>query len=399
MRDLIFRVAACLVLAGLMSGCGDNGPGPQGVNFNNVSSASVVIGQPDFASGAPNQGGVPAANTLRYPFGNPIVVGGMLYLPDTENNRILVYNSVPTTNNPLADFVLGQPDFSSSAIGDSATSLNYPTTLKYYNGKMIAGDLLNNRVLIWNSVPRTAGVPADVVVGQAGFGVSSAATTQTRMWNPSDIEVVNGKLIVADRNNNRVLIWNTLPTTNGAPADLVLGQADFTSGAANAGNPTPTAGTLYMPFGVCSDGTRLLVTEHGNHRVLVWNTFPTVNGAPADLVLGQPDFTHNARNNGHPGPDAASMFSPTYITSNGTQLFVADTYNHRILVWNTFPTMNFQPADKVMGQVDFTHGALNGGNPLPSSKTLYLPAGLYLYGSKLFVSDYRNSRCLIFQGR
>ena len=35
--------------------------------------------------------------------------------------------------------------------------------------------------------------------------------------------------MVADTDNNRVLIWNSIPTTNGANADLVLGQDNFTT--------------------------------------------------------------------------------------------------------------------------------------------------------------------------
>jgi len=31
------------------------------------------------------------------------------------------------------------------------------------------------------------------------------------------------------------------------------------------------------------------------------------------------------------------------VFSNGTQLFVDDQMNNRILVWNTFPTANFTP--------------------------------------------------------
>ena len=38
-----------------------------------------------------------------------------------------------------------------------------------------------------------------------------------------------------------------------------------------------------------SDGTRLFIADGGNDRVLVFNHIPTQNGAEADIVLGQPD--------------------------------------------------------------------------------------------------------------
>jgi hypothetical protein len=277
--------------------------------------------------------------------------------------------------------------------------LFFPASVKYYNGKLIVGDLMNNRVLIWNTVPTTFGVPSDVVVGQTGFATKIFATTKSSLSTPSDIEVVNGKLIVSDRDNNRILIWNNIPTTNGVSADLVLGQGDFNHNAINGGNSTPTASNLFMPYGLWSDGTRLVVTDFSNNRVLIWNTFPTTNGAPADLVLGQSDFTHNLSNGGFNTPTASTLQEPSHVTSNGTQLFLSDTYNNRVLIWNTFPTANAQPADRVLGQSDFTHNSSNVGNFIPSARTLSLPSGLYLFEKKLLVIDYSNNRCLFFQAR
>ena len=115
--------------------------------------------------------------------------------------------------------------------------------------------------------------------------------------------------------------------------DLVLGQPDFTTCGANTGGLS--ASSLYRPEGVWSDGTRLLVADADNARVLLWTTFPTANGEPADVVLGQPDFTSNAA-----AVTAAGMdWAPT-VTSNGTQIAVADCDANRVLVWNAFPTAN-----------------------------------------------------------
>ncbi len=402
MRNVIRGALLCLAFAGLLSGCGDGGGksgGVQTLNFSNFTSAAQVIGQPDFTSNAPNQGGAAGANTLFHPFGNPLVVNGRLYLPDNENNRILGFNSVSTTNNVSADFVLGQSDFTSTASGTAADALSLPSSVKYYNGKMIVCDFLNNRILIWNTIPTTSGVPADVVVGQTDFSTNSPATTQAGLSSPIELEVADGKLIVADRDNNRVLIWNTIPTANGTPADLVLGQNDFTSGSTNGGNANPSASTLAGPYGVWSDGTRLIVCDFGNHRVLIWKSFPTTNGAPADIVLGQSDFSHIEPNAGNAIPTAATLSRPAHITSNGVQLFLSDTFNNRVLIWNSFPTANFQAADRVLGQSVFTQNASNAGNSSPSAKTLSFPSGLYIYGKKLFVSDYSNNRCLIFQAQ
>ena len=49
------------------------------------------------------------------------------------------------------------------------------------------------------------------------------------MRGPQGVWIQNGRLYVADTQNNRVLIYNQIPTANGASADVVLGQPDFTT--------------------------------------------------------------------------------------------------------------------------------------------------------------------------
>jgi len=380
--------------------------------LSTFQAASVEIGQPDFMSSSGNQ--TPAANTLRYPVGSPVVGNGVLYISDNQNNRILGFNSVPTSNHASADFVLGQTSFAYNGSGSQADQLYNPETLRVSGGKLFAVDRGNARILIWNTLPTTTAAAADVVVGQSTFGISTTACTNSTLSHPDSVEVAGGKLIVTDTQNNRVLIWNTIPTTNGAAADVVLGQGDFTHCAVNddaqTGNysSASTARTVYEPQGVWSDGTRLIVSDTYNYRVLIWNTIPTTNFKPADLVLGQADFTHNMYNDDNQDgisdatPSARTVFNPTAVDSDGTQLFLVDIGNNRVLIWKTIPTASFTPADMVLGQGDFTHSTVNDDNQDGSqdancsARTLYVPNGVYAYGGQLFVSDAWNSRVLIF---
>ena len=71
----------------------------------------------------------------------------------------------------------------------------------------------------------------------------------------------NGKMFVADRNNNRVLVYNHVPTANGMVADLAIGQPDLTSNAAG------TSGTaLNRPYAAYCMANKLFVVEQGNNR-------------------------------------------------------------------------------------------------------------------------------------
>ena len=112
---------------------------------------------------------------------------------------------------------------------------------------------------------------------------------------PRGVWVVENKLIVADTGQNRIFIWNEIPQTEYARPDVVLGQMETNDTGRNSGKRL-SAKTLQYPSGIWSDGKKLIVADAWNHRVLIWNTFPTQNGQAADVVLGQPDFEHNLPN-------------------------------------------------------------------------------------------------------
>src|SRR3989304_7771817 len=92
-------------------------------------NASLVVGQQNFTSGSANQGGSAAANTLQSPV-SAVVTGSKLIMSESANNRVLIFNSIPTTNNASADVVIGQPDFTSNSTNQggsaAANTLNSP---------------------------------------------------------------------------------------------------------------------------------------------------------------------------------------------------------------------------------------------------------------------------------
>ena len=200
-----------------------------------------------------------------------------------------------------------------------------------------------------------------------------------------------GKLLVTDSGNNRVLIYSTTPSNNNSLPDLVLGQPNFTSCTVPL---STTASTLEAPSSVWTDGIKVVVADSNTNRVLIWNSFPTSNGQPADVVLGQADKTSSLKNEGNGNfPSAASLNFPTSVVSNGTQLFVFDGYNGRIMIWNSFPTVDNTPADQVLGAANLTTET----GQQTTSTTFYSGGAVSLDSSHLLVTDYQNSRVLIFE--
>src|SRR6185369_13453390 len=81
---------------------------------------------------------------------------------------------------------------------------------------------------------------------------------------------------------------------------------------------------------------RIYVTEHLNHRVMVFNEAASLgNGAEASNVLGQTNFTTGTPNT--VGLSGATLNYPfkVFYDSTSDVLWVADTYNHRVLMYGT----------------------------------------------------------------
>lgn len=419
-----FKLGSGLLLVAaiqLLTACGGSSSStpPTETGFSGKAStfqrADFVIGQPDFVTGSAPAS--PTADTVA-----SIMNGsgsGPLYLPDEYNNRVLGYHQIPDVQQAAADFVLGQADFTSNASGSNADQLNRPNVVVEAGNQLFVSDYGNHRVLIFDPAPQTGPTSAQLVIGQTGFGSNDPGCSSSSLRRPHAIAVVDGKLIVSDNGNHRVLIWNSIPESNGQPADLVLGQDSFTECAVNAGGyATASAGSLHNPTGIWSDGTRLAVVDSDNSRILIWNSFPTAEDKLPDLVLGQSNFTNNTENDdnqdGEPDtvPDSdqkiasARTFYFPYgqIVFNGKQFFVPDSDNMRVLAWNGFPTRNFQPADVVLGQSDFTRLTKNDDNQddvsdgAPSARTFNSPYGLSLVNNRyLIVGDYGNHRALVFK--
>ena len=363
-------------------------PIPQG--FQNGQAARLVLGQANFSDitfgTTPSRLGAISGITLA---GNKLIVADSSYLAPPNNNRILIYHDFAIFKNweggnlLEANVVLGQPDFTSSDPGTTRDRMNQPVAVVSDGTRLFVAEWGNNRVLIFNRIPETNGAAADVVVGQDGFSTSDFGTARNRLRRPNSVSTDGTRLFIADTLNSRVLIYSRIPAQNGAPADVVLGQPNFDRGQA-----LPTAAnTLSSPMSITTDGRRLIISDLGNNRILIYNQIPTENGAMADVVVGQPDFASNGAGN-----TATSLNFPRYAYSDGQRLLVVDSGNNRILIYNQIPTSNGAPADVVLGQADLV-GLLESC----AASNLAVPYAAFHEGNKLFVSDSFNRRILAFQ--
>ena len=271
------------------------------------------------------------------------------------------------------------------------------------DGSLWVSDTGHHRVLGWHRAPTADNLPADIRLGQPAFdreGRNARGSTKADTLNvPTGIAACgpHGEgLAVADAWNHRVLIWHTRPTLSHARPDVVLGQADFDHGESNRGQALPSAASLFWPYCVSWDGARLWVADTGNRRVLMWNGLPQHDGAPADLVLGQDDFGHRDENGGGT-PSAASMRWPHAISFPNGGLCVADAGNNRLMLWRQPPAENNRPCDLMVGQAGVDHVEHNQASYYPDAACLNMPYGATVAGDLLVVADTANSRLLAWR--
>lgn len=434
-------------------------------NFVNGQAARAVLGQYTFTFGGATPG-IPTVVPGQQIFGGLSGLAwsnGTLYIADSnsigavpEDNRVLMLltNQIPGPDADLttaqsyspyscnvcafpATNQVGQPAFPAVREGDSldpnafpqglnntaATSnMRTPTAVASDGSVMAVADTDNNRVLIWNHIPGSMNQPADLVLGQTDFTHSTVnPAAANTLLGPQGVWIQGGKLFVADTGNNRILIWNSIPTSNGQAADIALGQPDLSTGTQTVcdpvrGNFKATANQVCSPTSVTSDGVHLFVADLGFNRVLIWNNIPSGTGQSADVVVGQPDMSganaavaNNANictnGAGITGSCDANLNFPRYALSDGRRLFVADGGNDRVLIWNNIPTSNGVAADAVLGQPNFTVNNVSsqsGGiastavNNFSAVDVTPTPTSLAFDGTNLYVSDALDNRVLIF---
>lgn len=318
----------------------------------NGAPADLVLGQPNFSSNSSNNGGI-GASTLNLPSAVAISPSGKLFIADAGNNRVLVWNTFPTSNMQAADVVIGQPDFTSTATGAAMNQLNNigGISLSDDGAKLFVADTGNHRVQYFSAVPTSNDQSADYYLGVSG----TSGSGPNQFNSPSWVSVCGTKVYTVDSANHRVQVHNSFPTANSPNADLTLGTG--TSGLSQI--------LLNVPKSVSCDGSRLAVSDGGtNRRVLLWTSLPTSNAQPADIVIGQGNFTTNVTGSGAL-LTGRSLAATTYVHIRDGRVYVSDSTNSRVLGWTSIPAENHKAANFVLGQLDFSTTATSQTNANP----------------------------------
>jgi len=370
--------------------------------------------------------------------------GAGMGVVDAAYNRIMIFPAFanwPASAPPAETAIWGQPNATCPATANgsckaanngnplaSDMTLSGPSGVAYTGTDLYVADALNNRVL---DLPQQGGTfaAASRWLGQdykyesapnliEGREFQFTGTVNGSTFSDAGIAIDNSSgtphLYVADPYNNRVLGFKDLRMfqNNGPKADIVLGQADFTTSLVNypSGNAnTPNKTGLNRPIGLLVDAQgNLYVADSLNGRVLRFPAPFSYTGAapePADLVLGQqnfsatiPDLTANTMAIPYGLAFSPSCNTPSQACSAPNGLLVSDEYFNRVLYIPTTNgtfvagTDNGKAATTVFGQTGFTSGS--AGSSLSQMNS---PHHISSDTSGLvYVADTGNNRVLIF---
>lgn len=366
--------------------------------LSNGQNADYVLGQTNFTSG----GSAASQNRMNNP--THIKFDGInnrLYVPDYLNNRVLVFDVSSVSNGQNAIYVLGQPNFTSTTANITQSGLGGPYGVEFATStnKLYVAEYTNSRVMVYDASSLSNGMNASYVIGQSTFNTNTAATSQNGLKNPTGLAYDPGasRLFVSDYNNNRVMVFDVNTSTNNPNAVNVLGPANFTTGTG-----ATTQSRLSVPNGLAFDAgnNRLYVVDNGNYRVVYHNVSSIANGQNATDGLGLQDgsgsYSWNAyiRNT---SPNNRGFVNPYGVSldSSTHRLFVSDTRNNRVLVFD------LDANDTIVDRVaDYVLGQTDFNNAVPATtqNRLNFPIGLAYdpIGKRLFVGDMLNGRIMVY---
>lgn len=259
---------------------------------------------------------------------------GKLYLSDFRNHRVLVYDQIPTSDGVAADYVIGQADFDERAEksgSDGAGWTRFPRGIFATADKLYVANTGHHRVLIYDLPIAQNQQLASGVVGQNDYTTVSNANGSDRYTSPSAVILEGSRMFVLDGGHSRVMVYNAIPNSN-VPADFAIGSPDFDSTAGGLAANRFSGALLPSRLAMIDD--HLWVPDRDQGRMLGFDTTSVATDMDASFVLGQSDFTTMVTiPAADDGSTFETLVGPTAIANDadGGYVWVSEEFQHRII--------------------------------------------------------------------
>ncbi len=251
-----------------------------------------------------------------------------------------------------------------NSIGTDAT-FNFPSGITTDGTNLYVADTSNNLI-------RKIDISSTEVTTLAGTGTpgtnDGTGTVDATFTGPSGLTTDGTKLFITDNGRLiRQLDLSTLAVTTLAGN----GSTTFTDGIG-------TMATFNNPGGITTDGTNLFVADASNNRIRKMDVSSgdwEVTTLAGTTVAGSSD-----------GTGTSAYFNTPYgITTDGTNLFVADTYSNKIRKISDISSATAGVVTTLAGS-----GGSSSANGIGLDADFGSPNGIITDGTDLFVADPMN---------
>ncbi|MFA7634005.1 MAG: hypothetical protein WCX90_10225 [Thiohalomonadaceae bacterium] len=319
---------------------------------NTIRKVSTTTGEVTTSAGIPLEGGANDAIGAEAQFNGPrgiVAVENTLYVADLENHLVRAVD-ISTPENRVTTFA-GFLDHQFNAITTDGANLYVSDqgTRTIQKVEIASGELTT-------------------LAGRIGANGSTDGDASTALFNyPAGMTTDGTNLYVTDYFDNTI-----------RQVSIATGEVTTLAGSAGTWGSADGIGSAAEfdgPYGITTDGTNLYVSDVFNYTirqiVIATGAVTTLAGSP-----GNAGFVDGA------GSDARFNY-PAGITTDGTNLYAADTYNNAIRQIDiaTGAVTTLAHRDAVLDLVNdiFTPGLFNS------------PIGITTDGANLYVTDSINN--------
>jgi sugar lactone lactonase YvrE len=358
----------------------------QGAPLNLIGGSSNTVSTFTGVAGSAGFGNYSTTNGPPAKFNHPTGIttdGISFYVADYGNNLIRKVTSAGVvTTLACKDAVTAVP-----------VGFNQPSDITTDGTNLYVVDSGSNMIRVIEIATHSYSVTTiGSTTGQAGFAdvtvVSPATTadaTLARFNQPIGITTDGINLYVTDSGNHAVRRINILTR-----AVTTLAGIPRSSGAADGGQGVAL---FNHPGRITTDGVNLYLADFDNRMIRMIDirtgTVTTIAGATTPGVSESISALNNGSADGV--GTVARFYHPNGITTDGTYLYVTDSYQNTIRRIDKAAPYNVTTISGTAKSISDPYLGKGGSVDSPGTPSFYSPIGITTDGISLFVTDRENS--------
>jgi thiol-disulfide isomerase/thioredoxin len=244
-------------------------------------------------------------------------VGDKIYVADTANHALREIDIAAKTVRTLAGDGR-QGHYVSGAQDGKATQLSSPWDLAYLDGFLFIAMAGLHQVWAYHVGSGRVGLFA----GSGSENIVDGSLAEAQFAQPSGLSVYGNYLLVADSEVSAVRLVDLQKKT----VQTVVGEGLFVFGHRDG---SLEEARLQHPLGVHCAGNKIFVADTYNHAIRLID----LDEQKVSTLVGKPEMKAVCNIN-DPSCDTLGLFEPSDVKQRGNALYIADTNNHLVRVFD-----------------------------------------------------------------